>query len=80
MVISLIIITIIMIIVVCIIRYWNQCQSNEASTTDEKIIDPTNTCGTAGAADWKADALEGDLTEFPSIKEKISTMEKPKVV
>jgi len=49
-----------------VMRYWNQCTTGNQETTD------TSSNTNSG---WKEDAIEGEETEFPSIKQKIHQME-----
>merc|ERR1719447_1180909 len=70
-----------------VMRYWKQC----SSTTDSGFFDeegmeheePARDANGEVIAPWKADAIEGDEQQFPSIAEKIKQMEeeakKPKL-
>jgi len=64
-----------------VMRYWKQCSSTDITIDTDKSIDDDNN-GQSDEPAWKTEALEGDITEFPSIKNKIANMEeeaKPKM-
>merc|ERR1712211_47478 len=48
-----------------VMRYWNQCTEGADGQKDKDSSAPS----------WKDDALEGEVTQFPSIRQKISQME-----
>jgi len=52
-----------------VMRYWNQCTGSDKA---EESIDDTDE---TKVETWKDVALEGDETQFPSIKQKIHQME-----
>jgi len=60
-----------------VMRYWKQCSSTaDDDTIDSKIEnDDDDKNGQSAEPTWKTDALEGEITEFPSIKNKIANME-----
>jgi len=62
-----------------VMRYWKQCSNGGIENDDVVDIDKN---GQSDEPAWKTDALEGEVTEFPSIKNKIANMEeeaKPKM-
>merc|ERR1719481_598546 len=53
-------------------RYWKQCTNGNAEEEeDESKVEDSEESKT----DWKTEALEGDVQEFPSIQAKIKNME-----
>jgi len=64
-----------------VMRYWKQCSSTDVTIDSDKSNDEDKN-GQSDEPAWKTEALEGDITEFPSIKNKIANMEeeaKPKM-
>merc|ERR1711970_706721 len=64
-----------------VMRYWKQCSTTDASEDTENSNGDDNK-GQSDEPAWKTEALEGDVTQFPSIKNKIANMEeeaKPKM-
>jgi len=58
-----------------VLRYWNQCAEGNAVDGETELKDDERTVPA-----WKEDALEGEVTEFPSIKDKIKQVEEGKMV
>eukprot|EP00092_Neocalanus_flemingeri_P012070 GFUD01013013.1.p1 GENE.GFUD01013013.1~~GFUD01013013.1.p1 ORF type:complete len:1302 (+),score=446.81 GFUD01013013.1:135-4040(+) len=63
-----------------VMRYcWKQCSSTADDTIDtidtENENDDDDKNGQSVEPAWKTDALEGEVTQFPSIKNKIANME-----
>jgi len=59
-----------------VMRYWKQCSSTADDTIDtNNEADDDDNIGQSTESTWKTDALEGEITEFPSIKNKIANME-----
>jgi len=64
-----------------VMRYWKQCSSTDVTIDSDKSNDEDKN-GQSDEPAWKTEALEGDITEFPSIRNKIANMEeeaKPKM-
>merc|ERR1711970_1617119 len=64
-----------------VMRYWKQCSTTDASE-DTENSNGEDKNGQSDEPAWKTEALEGDITEFPSIRNKIANMEeeaKPKM-
>jgi len=64
-----------------VMRYWKQCSTTDVSEDTENSNGDDNK-GQSDEPAWKTEALEGDVTQFPSIKNKIANMEeeaKPKM-
>jgi len=59
-----------------VLRYWNQCTDGTPSTNEDQTKDEESNL----APSWKDDALEGEVKEFPSIKDKINRMEEGTMV
>merc|ERR1712198_295372 len=58
-----------------VMRFWKNAAGADEEEGEQVEENDENNLGKSCEPAWKSEALEGDLTEFPSIRDKIANME-----